>query len=144
RSRLVPLPEYVAEFVATHAVAQGELLEVLLKAVGERSQIAVQRNDFKLDALSPHQFMNFRVVDEHGRQLGMGRNLAALKAELGGQARSAFQALAALKVPAQAGPPPAASPASPQAAAPTNPSGSSALPSASAAPAEAAPARHES
>jgi ATP-dependent helicase HrpA len=31
--------------------------------------------------------MNFRVVDEHGRQLGMGRNLAALKAELGGQAR---------------------------------------------------------
>mgnify|MGYP003347394266 CR=1 FL=1 len=34
------------------------------------------------------------VVDEHGRQLGIGRNLAALKAELGGQARSAFQALA--------------------------------------------------
>ena len=44
--------------------------------------------------------MNFRVVDEHGRQLGTGRNLAALKAELGGQARSAFQALAALKVAA--------------------------------------------
>ena len=31
--------------------------------------------------------MNLRVVDEHGRQLGMGRNLAALKAELGAQAR---------------------------------------------------------
>ena len=46
--------------------------------------------------------MNFRVVDEHGRQLGTGRNLAALKAELGGQARSAFQALAALKVAAGA------------------------------------------
>ena len=30
----------------------------------------------------------------------MGRNLAALKAELGGQARSAFQALAGLKVAA--------------------------------------------
>ena len=38
--------------------------------------------------------MNFRVVDEHGRQLGMGRNLGALKAELGAQARGAFQALA--------------------------------------------------
>jgi ATP-dependent helicase HrpA len=36
-------------------------------------------------------------VDEHGRQLGMGRDVAGLKAELGGQARSAFQALAALK-----------------------------------------------
>ena len=50
--------------------------------------------------LQPHLFMNFRVVDEHGRQLGLGRHLAALKAELGGQARSAFQALAALKLPA--------------------------------------------
>ena len=100
RSRLVPLPEYVAEFVATHDFAQGELLEVLLKAVKERTQIAVQRNDFKLETLSPHHFMNFRVVDEHGRQLGLGRNLATLKSELGGQARSAFQALAALKLPA--------------------------------------------
>jgi ATP-dependent helicase HrpA len=42
--------------------------------------------------------MHFRVVDEHGRQLGMGRNLARLKAELGAQARGAFQALAVLKV----------------------------------------------
>jgi ATP-dependent helicase HrpA len=58
----------------------------------------VQRNDFKLEQVSPHLFMNFRVVDEHGRQLGTGRDLASLKAELGHQARSAFQALAALKV----------------------------------------------
>jgi ATP-dependent helicase HrpA len=116
RSRLVPLPDYVAEFVASHPFAQGALMDVLLKAVRERSQIAVQRNDFKLDMLAPHLFMNFRVVDEHGRQLGMGRHLATLKAELGGQARSAFQALAALKlgsamsVPA-ATPPAASAPA---------------------------------
>ena len=45
--------------------------------------------------------MNFRVVDEHGRQLGTGRNLGALKAELGAQARGAFQALAGLKVAAR-------------------------------------------
>jgi ATP-dependent helicase HrpA len=60
----------------------------------------VQRNDFKLEQLPPHHFMHLRVVDEHGRQLGAGRDIAALKAELGGQARSAFQALAALKVAA--------------------------------------------
>jgi ATP-dependent helicase HrpA len=97
RSRLVPLPEFVAEFCATTPFAQGPLLEALLKAVRERTQLAVQRNDFKLEQLSPHLFMNFRVVDEHGRQLGMGRQLASLKAEWGGQARSAFQALAALR-----------------------------------------------
>ena len=98
RARLTPLPEFVAEFVELHPFAQGGLVDVLLKAVKERSQVAVQRNDFKLEQLPAHLFMNIRVVDEHGRQLGQGRNLATLKAELGTQARSAFQALAALKL----------------------------------------------
>ncbi|MDE2565708.1 MAG: ATP-dependent RNA helicase HrpA, partial [Burkholderiales bacterium] len=99
RSRLVPLPEFAAEFCALVPFGQGSLMDALLKAVRERSQLAVQRNDFKPEQLSPHLFMNFRVVDEHGRQLGLGRDLASLKAELGLQARSAFQALAVLKVP---------------------------------------------
>jgi ATP-dependent helicase HrpA len=60
------------------------------------------RADIKVDMLSPHFFMNFRVVDEHGRQLGHGRNLGALKAELGAQARGAFQALAGLKLASNA------------------------------------------
>ncbi|OWQ84061.1 ATP-dependent RNA helicase HrpA [Roseateles terrae] len=98
RARLTPLPDYVREFVELTPFGQGSLLEVLLKAVKERTQLAIQRNDFKLEQVPVHLFMNIRVVDEHGRQLGQGRNLAALKAELGGQARSAFQALAALKL----------------------------------------------
>lgn len=105
RSRLVPLPEFAAEFAELGEFGQGGLVDVLLKAVRERTQLAVQRNDFKLETLAAHLFMNFRVVDEHGRQLGMGRHLAALKAELGGQARSAFQALAGLKVAASASQP---------------------------------------
>ena len=100
RSRLVPLPGYAEEFVAETEFAHGALMDVLLRHVRERTQIAVQRNDIKLEQLPPHLLMNFRIVDEHGRQLGTGRNLAALKAELGGQARSAFQALAGLKVAA--------------------------------------------
>jgi len=106
RSRLVPLPAYADEFVASTPFGQGALLDGLLKAVRERTQLAVQRNDFKLEQLPPHLLMNFRVVDEHGRQLGAGRHLASLKAELGGEARSAFQALAALKLPATASTPP--------------------------------------
>ncbi|MDR7297523.1 ATP-dependent helicase HrpA [Pelomonas aquatica] len=99
RARLTPLPDFVAEFVELQPFCQGGLVDTLLRAVKDRTQLAVQRNDFKLEQLPPHLFMNFRVVDEHGRQLGQGRQLAALKAELGGQARSAFQALAALRLP---------------------------------------------
>ncbi|MDP1535256.1 MAG: DUF3418 domain-containing protein, partial [Rubrivivax sp.] len=111
RTRLVPLPDYADEFIELALFAQGNLLDALLKAVRERTQLAVQRADFKLEQLAPHLFMNFRVVDEHGRQLGAGRNLASLKAELGGQARSAFQALAALKLGRS--PAPSATPAAP-------------------------------
>ena len=98
RSRLLPLPDFVAEFCATAPFAQGSLMDVLLAQVCARTQLAVQRNDFKLDQLLPHQFMHFRVLDDHGRQLGSGRDLAGLKAQFGAQARSAFQALAALKL----------------------------------------------
>ncbi len=98
RSRLVPLPDYAQSFIADSEFAHGNLLDVLLKHVRDTTQVDVKRNDFKLEQLPPHLSMNFRVVDEHGRQLGTGRNLATLKAELGGQARSAFQALAGLKV----------------------------------------------
>ena len=101
RSRFVPLPESAARLNeilgAPEAFGQGSLTDALLKLVREATSLDVKRTDFKLDMLPAHLFMNFRVVDEHGRQLGAGRNLAALKAELGGQARGAFQALAGLK-----------------------------------------------
>ena len=107
RSRLVPLPESAARMAAELNVPEAYgatgLVEALLKKVRDATQVDVQRADFKLDMLSPHLFMNFRVVDEHGRQLGTGRNLGALKAELGAKARGAFQALAGLKL-AQAAP----------------------------------------
>nr|WP_281258782.1 ATP-dependent RNA helicase HrpA [Limnohabitans curvus] len=101
RSRLVPLPDSAARLTealsSDVAFGAGPLVDALLKLVRDATQVDVKRADFKLDMLAPHLFMNFRVVDEHGRQLGHGRNLGALKAELGSQARGAFQALAALK-----------------------------------------------
>ncbi|MCV0437380.1 MAG: ATP-dependent RNA helicase HrpA [Hydrogenophaga sp.] len=102
RSRLVPLPataERFAQALCEPAVfGSGNLMDALLKLVRQATQLDIQRNDIKIDMLSPHHFMHLRVVDEHGRQLGQGRNLAALKAELGAQARGAFQALAQLKL----------------------------------------------
>src|SRR5574343_725136 len=97
RARLVPLPDYAEAFVQSVDFGQGSLMDALLKKVRIETSLDVKRADFKLDMLSPHLFMNLRVVDEHGRQLGMGRNLGALKADWGSKARGAFQALAQLK-----------------------------------------------
>jgi ATP-dependent helicase HrpA len=100
RSRLVPLPDSAARLYAVlsepAAFGASGLVDALLKLCRDATAVDIKRGDFKLDMLPPHLFMNFRVVDEHGRQMGVGRNLAALKAELGAQARGAFASLAAL------------------------------------------------
>ncbi|MCY7317557.1 MAG: DUF3418 domain-containing protein, partial [Ramlibacter sp.] len=100
RSRFVPLPESAARLSALldQQRERGGLTDALLKQVRDATSLDVKRADFKLDMVPPHLFMNLRVLDEHGRQLGMGRNLGALKAELGAQARGAFQALAGMKL----------------------------------------------
>lgn len=103
RSRLVPLPESAARFaqVLLEPAAFGaqSLTDALLKLCRDATSVDIKRTDFKLEMLPPHMFMHFRVMDEHGRQMGAGRNVAALKADLGTKARGAFQALAALKLP---------------------------------------------
>jgi ATP-dependent helicase HrpA len=102
RSRLVPLPATAEKMTETlcqpETFGSGNLMDALLRLVRDATQLPVQRNDIKVDMLPAHHFMHLRVVDEHGRQLGQGRNLGALKAELGSQARGAFQALASLKL----------------------------------------------
>ena len=101
RSRLVPLPETAARFAEQlnqpEVFGTGSLTDAVLRLVRDATAVDVKRGDLKLDMLMPHLFMNFRVVDEHGRQLGHGRSLAGLKGDLGVQARGAFQALAGLK-----------------------------------------------
>ncbi|SPA37409.1 ATP-dependent helicase [Cupriavidus taiwanensis] len=95
RRHCVPLPDYAAGFVARQPFGEGELLDVLIADIREQTGTMVRRADFKLETLPAHHAMNFKVIDEHGRQLDMGRNLAQLRAELGGQAQQSFQRVAA-------------------------------------------------
>ncbi|MDN7676001.1 ATP-dependent RNA helicase HrpA [Burkholderia oklahomensis] len=106
RRHCVPLPEYAAGFVERVGVERfgaGGLVEGLIADIRGETQIATKTSDFKLETLPAHLFMNFKVIDEHGRQLAMGRNLAQLRAELGAQAQQHFQKIAAAATLAPAG-----------------------------------------
>jgi ATP-dependent helicase HrpA len=94
RRYCVPLPDYAAGFVERHQPGEQHLLSVLIQDLHEQRQLRVQGSDFKLETLSTHSFMNFKLVDEHGRQLGMERSLAKLKQEWGQEARQQFQQIA--------------------------------------------------
>jgi ATP-dependent helicase HrpA len=99
RRHLVPLPEYAAAFVdrvgALAATPDQALLDALIADLRAQRNLDARPTDFRTETLPPHLLMNFKVVDEHGRQLGMGRNLAQLRAELGTAAQKTFQQLAA-------------------------------------------------
>ena len=82
RRNLVPVPEFSAAFCREIQPSGTPLLQALARYIRERKQIDVPPDAFRLEQLPPHLLMNFRVVDEHGRQLGMSRNFAQLHAEL--------------------------------------------------------------
>jgi len=99
RRHCVPLPDYAAGFVDRWfdraADPDRGLLEAISADMWEQVKVRPQRSDFKPETLPAHLFMNFKVVDEHGRMLSGGRNLDQLKAEHGKQAQASFQQYAA-------------------------------------------------
>src|SRR5690606_24803225 len=99
RRHCVPLPDYADAFHKRwfdRAADPGmSLLDAIAQDMWEQVKQRPQRSDFKLETLPAHLFMNFRVIDEHGRMLSGGRNLDQLKAEHGRQAQASFQQIAA-------------------------------------------------
>ena len=96
RRHCVPLENYAKAFAARHEKSFGEkpLLEAIVDDIDEQFQIKPKVSDFKPEQLPAHLFMNYKVLDEYGRQIAMGRNLAGLKSELGQEAQKSFQAVA--------------------------------------------------
>ena len=82
RRNLVPVPEFAAAFCREVQPSGTPLLQALARYLREQRQLDAPLDAFRLEQLPQHLLMNFRVLDEHGRQLGMSRNFAQLHAEL--------------------------------------------------------------
>ncbi len=106
RAKLVPVPEFVEEFLSTVAGNQPgadrkmnaglipPLIDYILEARGLNARgWAVTPDAFRPDALPPHFSMNYKLIDEHGRQLDMNRSLVALRGEWGREAKQEFAEL---------------------------------------------------
>jgi len=102
RAKVVPVPEFVEEFIAAMAgnekkMNQGlitPLIDYILEARGLNARgWAVTPDSFRPDALPAHFSMNYKLIDEHGRQLDMNRSLVALRAEWGREAKQEFAEL---------------------------------------------------
>jgi ATP-dependent helicase HrpA len=98
RRHCIPLPEYAKSFLermlAEKQFGVGDFLDSLITDIRKERSLEIKRTDFRPESLPLHSSMNFRLVDEHGRQLELERNLSRLRAEYGETARTAFQAIA--------------------------------------------------
>ncbi|WP_286298664.1 ATP-dependent RNA helicase HrpA [Polynucleobacter sp. TUM22923] len=98
RRHCIPLPEFakssLERLLDEKKFGEGDFLDSLITDIRKERGLEIKRTDFRPEALPLHLSMNFRLVDEHGRQLELERNLARLRAEHGQTARTAFQAIA--------------------------------------------------
>ncbi|AVR87447.1 ATP-dependent RNA helicase HrpA [Thauera aromatica] len=96
RHRLQPVAESAAAFMAAFEAGEFDLDEPLLKTlqrfVEERVQLKLPLESFRPENLNSHAFMNFRVLDEHGRLMGQSRNLMELRTRLREQVAARFSA----------------------------------------------------
>ena len=98
RRHCVPLPDYAKSYLErkldSNQFGVGDFLDSLIEDIRKERGLEIKRTDFRLEALPLHSSMNFRLIDEHGRQLEVERNLTRLRSEYGQTARDAFQAVA--------------------------------------------------
>src|SRR5260221_128159 len=94
-----PLPDFVDAFLAAGETRDAPLAQAIARYARRELNLAIPLDAFRSEMLPAHLSMNFRIVDEHGRQLGTGRNLAQLRAELGQKAGEQFAELARADTP---------------------------------------------
>jgi len=96
RHKLGPLEQFAEGFAAAAPRADAPLAQALARHIRAQLNLEVPLDAFRPDSAPPHLHMNFLVIDEHGRQLAMGRNLAQLKRELSEHTAAVLQSEAPL------------------------------------------------
>jgi len=87
RKALGPLDELTRELAARLRPFDGPMLPAVERAILERTCERVPRDAWDLRALPAYLGFTFRVVDDHDKLLGQGRDLADLQRTLGPRAR---------------------------------------------------------
>jgi ATP-dependent helicase HrpA len=91
RHKLGALDEFAEGFASTASPGDIPLATALSRYIRSEFNLDVPVDAFRPDSAPPHLHMIFRVLDEHGRQLALSRDLAALKKELSPRTEEALR-----------------------------------------------------
>ncbi|RKS67975.1 ATP-dependent helicase HrpA [Motilibacter peucedani] len=82
RRSFVPAPNYAAAVLPRMVPRKEPLLDALERELESMAGVPLDRGDWDLSKLPGHLRMTFVVVDDKGKKLGEGKDLAALRAKL--------------------------------------------------------------
>jgi ATP-dependent helicase HrpA len=94
RKHFVPVPNTAKACLEIEPDFKGSVYEWLSNRLRKLTGEAIPLNEWQPDTLPEHLQMNFRVVDDSGKALGYGRNLAKLQAQYATKAGDSFDKLA--------------------------------------------------
>jgi len=90
RKHFVPVPQVVTACMEILDPDSVSLTTALSQALFKKTGVDVPTDAWDIADLPPHLRMNFRVVDEKEQEIASGRDLAALRNQLGVKARRTF------------------------------------------------------
>ncbi|SBS33487.1 ATP-dependent RNA helicase HrpB [Marinomonas spartinae] len=90
RRRFVPIPQFVERIYPNLSKDKGDLLEQLSLQIKRETLIDIPLNEWNSDKLDTHLTLNLEVVDERGKVLGIGKDLAQLQTKFGDLVEESF------------------------------------------------------
>ncbi|MBL8259841.1 MAG: ATP-dependent RNA helicase HrpA [Candidatus Competibacteraceae bacterium] len=93
RRHFVPVPNVVQALLEVIEPGERALTEAMAERLERMTGVAIPAEAWNPDAVAPHLRLRVRVVDAEGQELAVGRDWAAIQAQLRGEARAGFAAL---------------------------------------------------
>ena len=81
RRRFVPIPQFVDRIYPNLSKDKGDLLAQLSLQIKRETLIDIPLNEWNAEKLDSHLTLNLEVVDERGKVLGVGKDLAKLQSQ---------------------------------------------------------------
>ena len=93
RRNFVPVPNYVQALLEAMPPGEGSLTEAMTWQLQRMTGVQIPEEALNPDAIPPHLRMRFSVIDTDWHELTVGRDWAAIQAQVRGEARNRFAAL---------------------------------------------------
>ena len=93
RKNFVPVPDYVKGALESLSACDEPLTEMLGRQLLRMSGVRIADDSWNLQGLEAHHRMNFRLLDDEGKVLGQGRDLAQLRQQYADASRDSLRKL---------------------------------------------------